>query len=136
MHRKRILLLFILIIAACAPSAPVQITELNQIVGIWKTDPPFGVFQIAADGETKSAITLTRLNAGDFQVSTFSFEDGLFVVKDLMCTDRGLGIYELQRLSTGNLKFTLIEDDCTERTYIFVGQNVEPIINVEFQRVE
>lgn len=125
-----------MILSGCAPSAPVQITELSEIVGLWKTDPPFGVFQIASDGTTKSAVTVTGLNAGDYHVSSFSFENGIFIVRGFVCRDDQPGSYEVNMLPSGNLEFSLLSDECSDRPNIFIGQSVEPVIHVEWVRVE
>ena len=87
------------------------------------------VLHFNEDGTWGREFTGDHAHAG----SEFRFEGTRLILKDVSgpaCLLLGAetGIYEVELLENGNLKFTVIEDDCLVRVSYHVGR----VIEVEF----
>ena len=102
-----------------APPEPGPITEAKDIVGIWMFQAMFVEYD--EDGTVRYAESrLTMREEKLTDVGEFWFEDGQYFQKLTgfykMGDCQGItGIYEVQLLENGNLRFSVVEDECTQR---------------------
>lgn len=118
-----------------APVAePVLVTSLEDIVGTWEgIKGGGGSIQIEGDGDW------TRICcAGLRRIAEVRFEGKRFFITET-ASEVGMGeicvptgIYEIQLLEDGNLKFVAIEDECEKRRNALQGAAG---INVEWRPV-
>ena len=100
---------------------PVLATSAEQIVGTWlgiKADGMYERFNL--DGTSQVAVSLDTLADKPDTEMTFRFEGTRFIYTEVKAT--GLpscgstpGIYEVQLLPNGNIKFVRIQDACGPR---------------------
>ncbi len=116
--------LFLLV--GCAASGPRLANSAADIVGTWKSTTSSVVFQFNEDGTSRM-----KTAQGTDITSEFRFEGTRFFEKHINpssgCLGLGAetGIYEIELLENGNLKFTVIEDECPVRVNNFVGALIE-----------
>ena len=107
--------LFLLV--GCAASGPKLASSAEDIVGTWHTPASSAELQFNEDGTIHD--------------SEFRFEGKRFFNTNLgqqdTCVRLGAetGIYEVELLENGNLKFTAIEDECPVRLNSYVGALIE-----------
>ncbi len=119
------------VLVGCAASGPKLASSLEDIAGTWSPNTSTAEVQIDEDGTY-----LGRDAAGNTYPAQIRFEGTRFIYKDSpggSCTLKGYetGIYEIELLENGNLKFTVIEDECPERINFMAGRLAE----VEFEPV-
>lgn len=135
-----LLTIALFLLAGCGSSSPVPITELSDIVGTWKSDPHTLVIRILPDGTVLSDTTVVNINEGARWEYSFSFVEGQLLMGDNYATYAGCqgesGTYDVQLHSNGNLEFNVAEDDCIFRVAAFMGQQVEPVFDIEWIKVE
>ncbi len=136
MIRTRLNFLFafaILVLSGCGSNDPVPVTELSEIVGSWKGAGQVIAMKILPDGSFLQALTLSEIEEGEYEELDFVFEDGQIIVVGLesYCGEED-GVYEAQLLSSGNLEFIVVDDDCTHRIGHLLAESVEN----EWARVE
>jgi len=113
------------LVAGCAASGPKLASSAEDIVGTWQTPASSGRIQFNEDGTIIDASTEPSFTA------EFRFEGTRFFVTLTnpgdSCILRGVetGIYEIELLENGNLKFTVIEDECATRVTYFTGALIE-----------
>ena len=121
------------LLAGCAASGPKLASSAEDIVGTWQSTVTSLVLQFNEDGTFRGEFS----DGSDF-IDEFRFEGTRLFLKDVgptsgACQSQGAetGIYEVELLENGNLKFTVIEDDCQLRiTYIAGG-----LVEVEWEPV-
>ena len=113
------------LLAGCAASGPKLASSAEDIVGTWQSTVTSLEIQFSADG------TLRAQTAQGTDVTfEFRFEGMRIFFKDIPnggCTQIGAetGIYEVELLENGNLKFIVIEDECLVRVNYQAGRLVE-----------
>ena len=139
-HRKNASFFFfaivIFLLSGCGSSAPVPISHLSEIVGTWKTDPPGTAIRILPDGTILGGFTVDTIGESSHGEHKIFFEEGLMILSGPSNCREIMGSYEVQMLPSGNLKFSLVEDECIFRRSVYPGQSVEPVIPKELIRVE
>jgi len=115
----------VFLLAGCAASGPKLASSAADIVGTWKSSTSSVTFQFNEDGTTR--ITTAQ---GTDVIREFRFEGTRFISTDIPnggCThiEAQIGIYEVELLANGNLKFTVIEDECPGRVNGLTGALIE-----------
>jgi hypothetical protein len=138
MKYQSLVLVSVLLLVGCASSTPTPVTDVNEIIGDWTSNPAGQAIRILPDGSVPSAVTLNNINAGDLACNgyTFSFDGGLLNMQGGCGCEDTVGSYEVQLLANGNLDFIVVEDDCLSRATGFVGQTVEPVKDIEWIKAE
>ncbi len=134
------LLLALLMIGALAPVAcggPDKVDSEEDIVGTWQRvgGGAESYCQYGEDGAYLCAESLGELGRNEGFQGEYWFEDGRYydlITQESNCPEAG--IYEIELLSSGNLKFILIEDECRDRVSGAVGRGIEEG-KIEWQRV-
>ena len=101
------------LLAGCAAQGPSLASGAEDIVGTWKTT--IGATELQFNGDSTYVVTTPAFVArGEYR-----FEGTRLFLKALDQCDiiavGALGIYEVQLLENGNLKFTPIEEECSIR---------------------
>ena len=128
------LALAILVLSGCGSSDPVPVTEIGEIEGYWRTDPPGSALKIRSGGTILQGLTVGKINEGEYTELVVVFEDGLTIISGntthTVCETTGS--YRLQILSSGNLEFGVVDDECSDRIEHFLNQEtVKEYIRVE-----
>ena len=121
------------LLAGCAASGPKLASSAEDIVGTWQstTDSVPGL-QFNEDGTAFGDPASVSPTPGEFRFEgTRLFLVNIAPGDDCVLLGAETGIYEVELLENGNLKFTLIEDDCLFRVSYQVGR----VIEVEFEPV-
>ena len=113
------------LLAGCAASGPKLASSAEDIVGTWQSTISAVEIQFNDDGTYR-----VQDSDGRISVAEFRFEGTRFFAGDASgdpCTKLGYetGIFEVELLENGNLKFSVIEDGCLSRANIFVGALIE-----------
>ncbi len=110
------------LLAGCAASGPKLASSAEDIAGTWQTNTYSGEVQINEDGTIRA-----ENPQSDVSNEEFWFEGTRFFLTGIGCTKEGYetGIYEIELLENGNLKFTTIEDDCVSRNRFLLGTLTE-----------
>ena len=111
----------LLLLVGCGSNAPGPgpVTEARHIVGLYRVGHIFVEYD--EDGTVRYAESrLTMREEKLTDVGEFWFEDGQYFQKLTgfykMGDCQGItGIYEVQLLENGNLRFSVVEDECTQR---------------------
>jgi len=117
------------LLAGCAAQGPSLVSSAEDIVGTWKTT--IGATEIQFNGDNTYLVTTPAFVArGEYR-----FEGMRLFLKALDRCDiiavGALGIYEVQLLENGNLKFAPIEEECSTR----VGRMQVQTIAAEWEPV-
>jgi len=118
----------VFLLAGCAASGPKLASSTDDIAGTWQSNISSGDFQLNEDGTWRS-----QTGSGLVFTGEFWFEGTQFFIQDSVGCDVGnpIGIYEVELLENGNLKFTVIEDECATRANALQGA----IVAAEFEPV-
>ena len=114
------------LLAGCAASGPKLASSAEDIVGTWQSTTSSAELQFNEDGTSR-----LQFEGGSIRNAEFRFEGTRFFDIDSTqgsaCVVLGAetGIYEVELLENGNLKFTVIEDECPVRLNLFVGALIE-----------
>ena len=114
------------LIAGCAASGPKLASSAEDIAGTWHSTIASVELRLNADGTSRVQFGDGSANTGEFR-----FEGTRLYLKPLggsnECVEMGAetGIYEVELLESGNLKFTVIEDDCLSRVNTIAGRLIE-----------
>ena len=119
------------LLAGCAASGPKLASSAADIVGTWQSTTSSVEIQFNEDGTSR-----IKFAQGTDFTREFRFEGTRFFHTDIPnggCAQLGAetGIYEVELLENGNLKFTVIEDECLVRVNYYAGR----LIEVEFEPV-
>jgi len=113
------------LLAGCAASGPKLASSFEDIAGTWHSITSSAEIQFNEDGTVRRRTAeQTPDDAG------FRFEGTRLILTDTPgsgCTLIGaeIGIYEVELLENGNLKFTAIEDECATRLNYLEGALIE-----------
>ena len=112
------------LLAGCIASGPKLASSAEDIAGTWQSSLTDLRFHFDEDG------TYVRERVGDHSHTGLElrFEGTRLIWKDdEECTSLGAetGIYEVELLENGNLKFTVIEDECLQWVNNIAGRLVE-----------
>ena len=109
------------LLAGCAASGPKLASSAEDIAGTWQSTVSSLVFHFNEDGTWGREFPGTG--------SEFRFEGTRLSLKHVVaggaCIQYETGIYEIELLENGNLKFTMIEDECLQRVNFLAGRLVE-----------
>ncbi len=139
--RKTFLLTIALfLLAGCGSSAPAPVTEIGEIVGTWKSDPPALAIRILPDGSVPAGVTAATIgdifSSGSWEY-VFSFEEGILTIGNYLgCDESVIGTYEVFLLPNGNLDFNVVEDECEGRVNAFMGRRQGTVIDAEWIKVD
>lgn len=115
-----------------------QVTLTEELVGVWgyQRGPGFNLYyQFGDDGTFRIASTASRerLENSPSVIGKFWFDDSRLLFKieqntleTATCIDN-IGVYEVHLLETGDLRFKVIEDDCTWRARQFSDHDAMPV---------
>ena len=103
----------LLLVAGCAALGPKLASSAEDIVGTWQSTNTSAELQINEDGTTR-----VEFGDGSFFTDQFRFERTRLFFS-------GNGIYEVELLENGNLKFTVIEDENQTRANYLAGGLIE-----------
>jgi hypothetical protein len=124
----------------CEASAPAPVSEISEIVGTWRSDPPALAIRILPNGSVPAGVTAATIDeqgSGSSWEYAFNFEAGnLTMANWLGCNETVKGTYEVFLLPNGNLDFNVIEDECDARVNAFMGRRQGTVINAEWIRVD
>lgn len=127
-------LLLLLGCAACAPSGPTLASKIEDLVGVWhRTELWYRAAEVyiefKEDGTYHIASAPEELESHPLNEGEVWFEGAQLYWKDVdavggwrVCLgrDREIGIYEVQLVANGNLKFVNVEDKCGGRVGVLV----------------
>ena len=119
------------LIAGCAASGPKLVNSAEDITGAWRSTISSAEIQFNEDG------TMRRRTAEQTPADAeFRFEGTRLFLTEIPgqgCSLIGaqIGIYELELLENGNLKFMAIEDECLSRLNFLAGR----LITAEWEPV-
>ena len=103
----------VFLLASCAASGPKLAISAEDILGTWKSTTSSMEIQFNEGGTLGAGIPDVISPPGEFR-----FEGTrLFFL--------GIGIYEVELLENGNLKFTVIEDESPPRANYLAGGLIE-----------
>jgi hypothetical protein len=135
-----LLAFIIFLLVGCASSASSQVTEIREIVGTWKSDPPALAIRILPDGNVPAGVTAATIDENASIASwqySFSFEEGILTIGNwLGCKESEIGTYEVFLLPNGNLDFNVVEDECEIRVNAFMGRRQGTVIDAEWIKVD
>ena len=124
MNRQMVSMLAIalFLFSGCAASGPKLASSAEDIVGTWRSTVSSAEGQFNADGTFR-----TQTSDGNIDTGKFWFEGTRYFEQASVYCDVGnpIGIYEVELLENGNLKFTVIEDECATRVNYIVGRLIE-----------
>jgi len=108
------------LLAGCAASGPKLASSAEDIVGTWVA--PEGIasaYKFDEDGTWRESLSLARLDE-PYAQGEFWFEDMQFFIKYtegfvLRTCGELAGSYDIELLDTGNISFTVVEDECQGR---------------------
>ncbi len=115
----------LILLAGCGASGPKLASSVEDIAGTWHSTISSAEAQFNEDGAV-----LFRKGDTPFVAIEFRFEGTRLFFKDPsghQCVLLGaeIGIYEVELLESGNLKFTVIEDECLIRVNYLAGRLIE-----------
>ena len=120
------------LLAGCAAPGPKLASSAQDIAGAWHSNFAPTEIQFNEDG------TLRLRGSGVDIAAEFRFEGTRLFWKAVdpasACVLEGaeVGVYEVELLENGNLKFTAIEDECSVRPTVLEGP---PTVEVEWEPV-
>ncbi len=114
------------LLAGCAASGPKLANSAEDIAGTWQSTTSSVEIQFNEDGTSRLKTDDGSILNGEFRFEGTRFFD-IVSAQGSACVVLGAetGIYEVELLENGNLKFTVIEDECPVRVNIFVGALIE-----------
>ena len=114
----------VFLLAGCAAAGPKLASSAEDIVGTWKSSTSSQEVQFNEDGTTRYQFSSGTIGNAEFRFEGTRFFD---IASGHTCVQLGAdtGIYEVELLENGNLKFTVIEDECPVRLNFYVGALIE-----------
>ncbi len=117
----------LILLTGCGASGPKLASSAEDIAGTWRSTVSGMEVQLTEDG-----IARHQHDDGEtyHQADEFYFDGTRFFFKGhpgSACTLDGYepGIYEVELLENGNLKFTVTEDECLVRVNLLAGRLIE-----------
>jgi hypothetical protein len=136
-HYLIVVAIVALFLSGCGPSTPEPVTDLSQIVGTWKAIRPGLAMIIMPDGTVRQALTVIRINEGEYEEFNILFTDNILEITGLprYCGEI-IGSYAVKTVPSGNLVFTVLQDDCAHRLDHFQAEAGQKGEDLEWARVE
>lgn len=144
MRRTCAVFLFLgMLVAGCGSQGREPVTGTEGMVGLWILDieDASTFFEFKEDETFVVSLRVDFYGEPDPTIrGTYWFEESqlymeaseaILFPQDELCTD--IGVYEVQSLKSGNLKFTLIDEPCSHREDFLVGPGSE---DYEYRRME
>ena len=119
------------LLAGCVASGPKLASSAEDIVGTWQSTIHRGEVQLNEDGTWRSQDPDGGVDTGEFWFEGTRYFDKASPRSGCTLIGAQIGIYEVELLESGNLKWILIEDECLTRVNYFAGR----LIEVEFEPV-
>lgn len=119
-------------LTACAGSKPAPSLGGVDITGLWKQSGPGYFLQLNEDGTYRTAHSLASLEQAPGEIGQYRLEGTsfTFIPSDETLDCKGLsGSFELELTEQGQLQFTVQEDACEMRGFVFSNRpwdRVEP----------
>jgi len=115
------------LVAGCAASGPKLASSAEDIVGTWQSTVSSLEIQFSEDGTWRN-----EFGGNAPSIREFRFEGTRLFLKSVATGSCGAigfdtGIYEVELLENGNLKCTVIEDECLFRVNLIAGRLVEVV---------
>ena len=113
------------LLAGCAASGPKLASSFEDIAGTWHSITSSAEIQFNEDGTVRRRTA--EQTPGD---AGFRFEGTRLILTEIpgsscYLIEAQIGIYEVELLENGNLKFTAIEDECATRLNYLEGALIE-----------
>ena len=110
------------LLAGCAATGPKLLDSAEDIAGTWQNSVTSEEITFKEDGSWDLLIRSGSITSGmhSLEGTRYSTSDDFYAQKGAE-----IGIYEVELLENGNLKFILIEDDCPERVNSTTGGLIE-----------
>lgn len=134
--KVKILVVLLVIVSlgltACVGSKPAPSLGGVDITGVWKHSGPTVFLQLNEDGTYRTATSLAFLEQAPEDIGQYRLEGTsfTFIPSDETLDCKGLsGSYELELTEQGQLQFTVQEDACEMRGFVFSNrpwERVEP----------
>lgn len=129
-----LLAIVVFILVGCGASEPEKADSIDDVVGTWRRirvgsdSAATDVCKFSDDGTYICAFSLEEIDQNEGWKGNIWFEGTQFFdqTNDAptdLCTE--VGIYEVQLLDSGNLKYVLVEDACRDRFSAAAGRGVE-----------
>lgn len=122
------------------PDQGTSITDPSTLIGTWHGDSG-GWMVLRQDGSFRGAFNereLFNTKPGDnaFWNGTYRFEDGQirFEESSHRCDAGIVGAYQAYQLEDGSVRYELVSDECDMRINTLLGQRVEPVIEVLWEK--
>lgn len=125
--------------AAPTPSGPTLASKIEDLVGVWHRTELAAVevyIEFKEDGTCRfatvpdSELELHPLMGGEFWFEGTQLHwkvfDAVGTWRACLAEDRQVGIYQVELLPNGNLKFVKIEDKCGDRFWVLVEKFKKP----------
>ena len=123
--KKLVIALFtvsFLVLVGCAASGPKLANSVEDIVGTWSSTTSSAVTQRSEDGTLRGQTASGSIFTGEFWFEGTQY----FQQASVSCgVGNPIGIYEVELLENGNLKWTVIEDECLTRVNYIAGRLIE-----------
>jgi hypothetical protein len=113
------------LLAGCAASGPKLASSAEDIVGTWQSTIHSGEVQLNEDGTWRSQYPDGGVETGEFRFEGTRYFDKASPGSGCTLIGAQIGIYEVELLESGNLKWILIEDECLTRVNYFAGRLIE-----------
>ncbi len=116
----------VFLLAGCAASGPKLASSAEDVAGTWQSNVTSVALHFTEEGTWGHEFPGDHAHTG----SEFRFEGTRLILKDEpggACIREGAetAVYEVELLENGNLKFTVIEDECLIRFNFFAGRLIE-----------
>ena len=113
------------LLAGCAASGPKLVNSAEDITGAWHSTISSAEIQFNEDGTVRRRTAEQTPDDAEFR-----FEGTRLILTEIPgrgCSliEAQIGIYEVELLENGNLKFTVIEDECLARVNYLAGRLIE-----------
>jgi len=116
----------LVLLAGCAESGPKLASSAEDIVGTWQSTTDSRMVQFNEDGTLIGGPANVNPTPAEFRFEgTRLFLLGIAPRDSCILEGAETGIYEVELLENGNLKFTVIEDECAIRVSAITGALIE-----------
>lgn len=122
------------------PDPGMLIHDPSSLIGTWH-GAAAGWMILRPDGSFRGAFKareLVNTKPGDngYWNGTYRFDDGQIIFEESSnrCNAGELGVYQASLREDGKVQFALVSDDCDMRSNTLLGQRVEPLIEVLWEK--
>lgn len=132
-----LLVIVVFVLVGCGASEPEKADSVDDIVGTWRRvrvgsdSAATDICKYSDDGTYICNFSLEEINQNEGWKGNFWFEGTQYFDQTTdapggspsLCAE--VGIYEIQLLDNGSLKYVLVEDECRDRISSAAGRGVE-----------